>query len=151
MIHNFISPVMNARVTSEFGKRVLNGRTERHQGIDLASPTPGKKVDVYASRAGKVIRVGVLGTYGKIVMLEHYVNDRLYQTNYAHLDSSCVKIGDVVKQGQKIGVMGNTGGSFGVHLHFEIHNGAWKTSQPNAIDPRSWVDFKNNPDGTRKK
>lgn len=151
MIHNFISPVMNARITSKFGWRVLNGRKEWHQGIDLASPTPGKKVDVFASRDGKVIRVGVLGTYGKIVMLEHNVNGNRYETNYAHLDSSCVKLGQVIKQGQKIGVMGNTGGSYGVHLHFEIHRGKWATSQPNAIDPQSWIDFKNNPDGTRMK
>jgi len=145
MIHNFISPVMNARLTSKFGWRNIGRGKEWHQGVDLASPVAGKRVPVYASRDGRVSFVGALGTYGNTVRLLHDVKGNVYETNYAHLTSDCVELGQEIKQGQQIGVMGNTGGSFGVHLHFEIHRGRYKKGQPNAIDPLLWVDLKNNP------
>lgn len=137
----FNCPVMGARLTSAFGWRVLNGQRQWHQGIDLASPVAGKKVPVYASAEGTVTRVQLLGTYGKVVMILHNINGKTMETNYAHLDSTCVRVGQKVKQGEKIGVMGNTGGSFGVHLHFEIHQGRWTTGQPNAIDPMKWIEL----------
>ena len=46
-----------------------------------------------------------------------------------------MNVGQTVKQGQRIGWMGNTSSSTAQHLHFEIHNGKWATGQPNAIDP----------------
>lgn len=60
------------------------------------------------------------GGYGKFVLIEH-PNDT--KTRYAHLDKTLASIGDYVKQGQEIGVMGNTGnthGPTGCHLHFEV-------------------------------
>ena len=136
---NFICPVQNARLTSKFGWRDIGRGKEWHQGVDLAGKTPGSKVPVYASASGKVTRVGKLGTYGNVVMILHTIGGKTYETNYAHLDSYKVKVGQQVKQGEQIGIMGNTGGSFGVHLHFEIHNGRWATGQPNAVDPMKYI------------
>lgn len=135
----FNCPVENARLTSKFGYRDIGRGKEFHQGIDVASPVPNKRVPVYASADGIVSRARVIGTYGNVVMIKHTISGKSYETNYAHLDSSCVKEGQRVKQGQKIGIMGNTGGSFGVHLHFEIHDPSYQAGQPYAIDPMKWI------------
>lgn len=138
---HFIYPLKGEyRITSKFGYRDIGRGRELHQGLDICDKVAGKKVPVYASADGKVIRVGALGTYGNVVMIQHNINGKRMDTNYAHLDSYTVKVGDTVKQGQQIGISGNTGGSFGVHLHFEIHNGAWATGQPNAVDPLLYLD-----------
>ncbi len=136
---DFISPVVNARLTSKFGWRNLGFGKEWHQGIDLASTG---KVPIYASADGIVIRTGILSSYGNVVMIRHNINGKRMDTNYAHLDSYCVKVGQTVKQGQQIGIMGMTGRSYGIHLHFEIHNGAWATGQPNAVDPMKYISLK---------
>lgn len=137
----FNCPVVNSRLTSPFGWRTINSVKEYHQGVDLASPIAGLKVPIYASADGVVSRAQVLSSYGNVVMLKHVIGGKPYETNYAHLDSYCVKVGQKVKQGQKIGIMGMTGRSYGVHLHFEIHNGSYAPSQPNAIDPMKWIEL----------
>lgn len=108
----------NFKITSHFGRR---GGTN-HNGIDLGMPigTP-----IFASKAGKVLKAGVDSkgiNYGggKIIMLEHPDGTA---TNYFHLNDWSVKTGDNVRQGQQIGLSGNTGGSTGPHLHFEIKEG----------------------------
>ena len=143
---NFINPIPNSYLTSPFGWRthpVTHQKQSWHQGIDLAIK-PNTNVKVLASADGKVIRVGKLGTYGNVVMIQHKINGKRMDTNYAHLKdgSMTVKVNQTVKQGDVIGIMGNTGSSTAHHLHFEIHNGEWKTGQPNAIDPLSVMDLK---------
>ncbi|MEK5231444.1 M23 family metallopeptidase [Lysinibacillus sp. FSL K6-0232] len=137
---NFICPVKNARLTSKFGWRNLGFGKEWHQGVDLASTG---KVPIYASAAGVISRAQALSSYGNVVMIRHTINGKVYETNYAHLDSYCVRIGQRVRQGQQIGVMGNIGRAFGIHLHFEIHRGLWATGQPNAIDPMNYISLLN--------
>ncbi|MFJ3387749.1 peptidoglycan DD-metalloendopeptidase family protein [Lysinibacillus sp. NPDC086135] len=137
----FNCPVVNARLTSPFGMRNIGRGWERHQGVDLASPIAGFKVPVYASAGGEVVWSAPLSTYGNSVRIVHTVNGKTYETNYAHLDKITVKNGQRVKQGEQIGIMGNNGGSFGVHLHFEIHNGRYASGQPNAIDPMTWIEL----------
>ena len=139
----FINPIPNSYLTSKFGWRthpVTGKRNSFHQGVDLARQ-PNTNVEVLAAADGTVIRVGPLGTYGNIVLISHKINGKRMDTNYAHLSSYNVKVGDIVKQGQQIGIMGNTGSSTAPHLHFEIHNGAWATGQPNAIDPARYIKF----------
>jgi len=71
-------------------------------------------------------------------MIVHSINGKTYETVYAHLKSYNVKIGQRVKAGDCIGYQGNTGGSVGQHLHFELHakgNGRWNNKYTNAVDP----------------
>lgn len=150
MKNNFICPVDKARLTSKFGYRTIDGQEEWHQGVDLAGPTPNVKVPVYASASGRVKKAGPLSSYGNRVLITHTIGGKTYETNYAHLDSWMVKEGQTVKQGQQIGIMGRTGRSYGVHLHFEIHNGLYAPSQPNAVDPMKYIRLTDNPSTINK-
>lgn len=138
---NFNCPVVKPRLTSVFGWRNIGRGKEWHQGVDLASPVAGLKVPIYASASGEVVWSAPLSTYGNSVRIVHTINGKTYETNYAHLDKATVVKGQIVKQGEQIGIMGNTGGSFGIHLHFEIHNGRYAPSQPNAVDPMKWIEL----------
>lgn len=73
---------------------------------------------VVAAAAGTVTRVANTGSvsYGRWIEIRH---GNGYTTRYAHLSSQTVNVGQVVHRGQKIGTVGNTGGSSGPHLHYE--------------------------------
>jgi hypothetical protein len=73
---------------------------------------------VVAAASGRVSRVENLGTrsYGRWIEINHGGG---YTTRYAHLSSQVIRVGQQVVRGQKIGTVGNTGGSFGAHLHYE--------------------------------
>ncbi len=91
-----------------------------HAGIDMYYN--GIENDpVYAALDGKVVvSQNSYGGYGKAVMIRSTVNGKKYYFLYAHLNGRNVKKGDTVKKGDKIGKAGNTGISYGAHLHFEI-------------------------------
>ena len=107
---NFKWPADGGYVSSQMGKRW--GRV--HQGIDIARPSSRS---IFASDNGVVTDVGYHGTYGNRIVISH---NNGYKTLYAHLSSIEVKVGQTVPQGSKIGVMGSTGRSTGMHLHFEV-------------------------------
>lgn len=89
-----------------------------HHGIDISgNGVYGKPV--LAADGGRVYEVsnGYGGGYGRYVMVDHGGG---YRTLYAHLSSVNVVTGQKVSQGQLIGHAGNTGNSYGAHLHFEI-------------------------------
>lgn len=77
---------------------------------------------VVAAAAGKVSRVANEGntSYGRWIEIDHGNGHR---TRYAHLSTQSIKLGQSVDQGQKIGTVGNTGGSSGAHLHYEQRSG----------------------------
>jgi len=112
----FKSPV-KGRLTSRMGfrKDPFTGRIAYHPGIDIANRTG---TPIYASQFGRIIYTGYRGGYGRTVMIAH---PKGYVTLYGHLSRILVRRGQVVKQGQVIAKMGNTGRSTGPHLHFEIH------------------------------
>ncbi|WP_214788593.1 M23 family metallopeptidase [Exiguobacterium sp. s21] len=133
----FIQPALG-RVSQGYGAASGAYGYTFHNGIDIAAPvgTPIK-----AAASGKVVLTRSTGAYGNRIMLQHSINGQTWHTNYAHLSSIGVKVGQTVTQGQTIGKMGSTGNSTGSHLHFEIHRGAYvySGSQPaNTVNPRNY-------------
>lgn len=130
----FIKPTSGS-VTSEYGQRWGT----LHAGIDIADKTTDTKV--VAAASGTVIRSYYSSTYGNCVFITHQLNGQTYTTVYAHLENRVVKNGQQVSQGQLLGYMGNTGHSFGKHLHFEIHEGLWNIVKSNSVDPRGYLNI----------
>ena len=126
----------NGRFTSKFGWRDIGYGQEFHYGIDLAAPTG---TPVVAAADGVVIHSSPMSTYGNLVMITHNINGQVFTTVYAHLSGYWVSKGDVVKKGQKIAPVGNTGRSFGSHLHFELHVGEWNGKRSNAVNPLRYI------------
>ncbi|MBB6445122.1 murein hydrolase activator EnvC family protein [Bacillus benzoevorans] len=121
----------SGRLSSGFGYRGFNGGGF-HYGVDIAQ---GGTVPVVAAADGVVIRSYFSTSYGNCIMIAHSVNGQTYTTVYAHLSSRSVEDSAVVSKGQQIGYMGNTGDSYGQHLHFELHRGPWNAAKSNAINP----------------
>jgi murein DD-endopeptidase MepM/ murein hydrolase activator NlpD len=107
----WLLPLDDFQFTSPFGVRM----GKLHSGIDLAAPegTPYKAV-----HGGKVTAAGYNGGYGYMISIQQ---DDGTEIIYAHSRRLLVKTGDVVKAGQVIAEVGNTGYSYGTHLHLEIH------------------------------
>jgi peptidoglycan hydrolase CwlO-like protein len=103
-----------------------------HAGVDLAAKGT---VPVVSAADGVVIRSYYSSSYGNAIFIAHSINGQTYTTVYAHLSSRAVGEGQVVSKGQFIGNMGNTGDSYGQHLHFELHRGGWNASKSNAVNP----------------
>lgn len=122
-------------VTSEFGIRSLGD----HKGIDIGKR--GASVPIVAAADGQVFRSYYSSTYGNAIFITHNVNGKVYTTVYAHMESRNVRGNETVKKGQVIGYMGNTGRSYGAHLHFEMHEGPWNLEKTNAVDPRKYINF----------
>jgi len=113
LISGWLRPVASRVITSGYGWRWLFGRKNYHKGIDLKAPY----VSVLATKSGRVKYAGWLGSYGNTVIITH---ENGYQSMYAHLSRIYVHAGMEVSRGKTIGKSGNTGYSFGPHLHFEI-------------------------------
>jgi murein DD-endopeptidase MepM/ murein hydrolase activator NlpD len=109
-------PAEMIRLTSDFGTRSdpFRGRAAMHAGLDLAGPvgTP-----IYATADGVVGHAGVRGAYGNLIEIEHGSG---IGTRYGHLSRISVSVGQRVRRGQLIGLMGSTGRSTGSHLHYEV-------------------------------
>ncbi|MDP3403826.1 MAG: peptidoglycan DD-metalloendopeptidase family protein [Brevundimonas sp.] len=111
-----------ARTTSGFGVRFdpFNGRPAVHQGQDFAAPL---NTAIHATAPGIVSFAGVRSGYGNTVEIDH---GRGFKTRFAHLNTMAVQPGQRVALGQRIGGMGTTGRSTGVHLHYEV----WMDGRP---------------------
>ena len=123
----------NFKLTSPYGDRILNGKSEFHAGVDLVGVDD---TTVYAP-CDAVVIVSQMVTdkknrtweWGNYVCLASL--DGMYHIYICHLAERSVMQGQKVKKGDKIGVMGNTGYSFGAHTHFEVRR-AGTTSKINA-------------------
>lgn len=114
-------------VSSEFGRRWH----KPHEGIDIAAD---EGEPVYASAAGQVLYADSrMRGYGNVVILRH---DSQVTTLYAHNESLKVRLGDKVKQGQVIALLGSTGHSTGPHIHFEMRR-SHEPLDPRGVLPKS--------------
>ena len=127
----FADPVPSGayRLTSGFGHRrdPMGRGTRMHSGVDFAgaSGTP-----IHTTADGVVTRAGWMRGYGKTIEIEHAFG---IVTRYAHLSSIDVTKGQRLSRGDRIGGMGTTGRSTGVHLHYEVHaNGT-------PVNPMSYI------------
>lgn len=96
------------------------GKKSFHTGIDLVGNTGSKVLSV---KNGEVTHAGWQNGYGNCVEIKHIgENGKVFYTFYAHMrnNSICVTKGQIVVEGQVVGVQGSTGNSTGDHLHFEI-------------------------------
>jgi murein DD-endopeptidase MepM/ murein hydrolase activator NlpD len=121
-------------VSSTMGERW----NKQHAGIDIAA---SGTVPVVAAADGVVSRSYFSSTYGNVVFVTHSIGGQQWTTVYAHLSSRQVGEGAVVAKGQQVGIMGNTGHSFGQHLHFELHKGPWNYSKSNAVNPLNYINI----------
>ena len=122
-------PVTSGYISSRFGNRTdpFTGRAAFHKGVDFAG-REGAKVVAVAS--GVVIWTGDRSGYGQMVEVNH---GNGYVTRYAHNSESLVALGDTVKRGQEIALMGETGRATGPNLHFELlRNGR-------VVDPLPYI------------
>ena len=119
----------NLVITSLFGNRLnpFGYGTEAHNGIDFVDAYGSP---VYATASGLVTSAGIEGGYGLVVVINHNYG---YSTLYAHLSGVAVKPETLVKRGQLIGYLGNSGRSTGPHLHYSIYQGE------KLIDPRQYL------------
>jgi murein DD-endopeptidase MepM/ murein hydrolase activator NlpD len=123
------APVAGGYVSSLFGMRTdpFTGEVSMHSGMDFAG-NEGQAVDAVA--AGVVTWAGDRSGYGNLVEIDH---GNGYATRYGHNETILVHVGEVVKKGEVIALMGSTGRSTGPHVHFEVlYNGV-------AIDPARFV------------
>lgn len=105
--------------------------TADHRGIDIGG---GYETTIVAADSGTVIAAGrgvEHWSYGNSVCINH---GNGFCTRYAHLNSIHVSAGQAVRKGQLIGGMGNTGNSFGCHLHFEVLKGGQWGAIQNPLD-----------------
>jgi murein DD-endopeptidase MepM/ murein hydrolase activator NlpD len=126
-----IAPVdlSKTKITSGYGMRmhpILN-EVRLHTGIDFES-LEGEIVKATAD--GIVMENSVDAYRGQFILIKH---GDTFSTSYSHLNSSIVKVGDIILEGQTIGYVGNTGLSKGAHLHYEV------LKDGKAVDPKAYM------------
>lgn len=111
------SPLSLPRITSPFGMRrhPVTEKKSFHNGVDLTADTP----IVMSIYDGKVEQVGDHPFLGRFICIDH----RGVHSIYGHLSGWLVVVGDKVRAGQEIAVMGRTGRATGIHLHFSVRIG----------------------------
>ena len=118
----FLKAILPPKITSPFGPRVIEGKPNNHNGIDIKADYE----TLYAPLAGDIM-FGYNELSGNFARIDHGP----FVTAYAHL-SSALTAKDTVAEGEPFAVSGDTGHSFGAHLHFGIQiEDIW-------IDPTDW-------------
>lgn len=122
-------PVLSGWLSSNFGNRLdpFTGKRAWHNGVDFAGREGS---DIVAVASGVVSWSGERYGYGKMVEVAHGEG---VTTRYAHNLENTVKVGDMVRRGEVIALMGNSGRSTGPHVHFEV----FKNGRP--VDPASYL------------
>jgi murein DD-endopeptidase MepM/ murein hydrolase activator NlpD len=141
--YRFIWPEPQAQVSQPFGPTSFwfeppyGGYPHFHSGIDLVEPFGSP---VYAADDGIVALVGSSSSgYGNYVVIAHSGG---LDTLYGHLSTALVKVGQLVAQGQPIGLEGSSGNSTGAHLHFELRIAQQPINPAPYLPPGPPSDFK---------
>ena len=110
-----IKPV-NGWLTSGFGKRIspFTGKSDFHTGIDIANSSG---TTIIATGNGRISKANSERFMGKRVAIDHGYG---YITQYGHMKKILVNVGQKVKRGDVIGLVGKTGRTTGPHLHYEV-------------------------------
>ena len=122
-------PINKGWMSSRFGRRTdpFTGQIAWHGGVDFAGKEDSEIVSV---AAGVVTWAKERHGYGRMVEINHGGG---FTTRYAHNNENLVKVGDVVKKGQVVALMGSSGRSTGPHVHFEVYKNG------RAVDPASYI------------
>ena len=131
-------PVNPVRITSKYGKRNtgIKGASTFHKGIDLGANRKLPQTPIFSVCSGVVTKNEFHSVRGYYIIIKH---DETYSTLYQHLKCKpMLKVGERVKTGQQIGIMGNTSATLSIaeHLHFEL----WENGKP--IDPQPYLEGK---------
>ena len=134
-----IQPVLNKdlkRMASGYGWRVdpVYHIRRFHEGMDFSAPVG---TDIFATGTGTVVYSGWRQGYGETIEIDHGFG---YLTRYAHCHKLFVRVGQKVKRGDVIALVGNTGKSTGPHVHYEVHY------QGRPIDPRNYYFYDLSPE-----
>ncbi|MBQ3632964.1 MAG: M23 family metallopeptidase [Paludibacteraceae bacterium] len=134
-----IQPVLNKdlkHMASGYGWRIdpVYHIRRFHEGMDFSAPVG---TDIFATGNGTVVYSGWRQGYGETVVIDHGFN---YETLYAHCSRRMVRVGQKVKRGDVIALVGNTGKSTGPHVHYEVHY----NSRP--VDPRNFYFYDLSPE-----
>ena len=116
-LKSFIWPTTVTKLlTSGYGGRdaPCPGASSNHLGVDIGAP---RNTDILAAQSGTVTFAGWNGGYGNCVMIQHEWG---VKTVYGHMNKISVSVGQTVKKGEVIGLVGSTGVSTGPHIHYEI-------------------------------
>lgn len=140
-------PTPDHWVTSEYGPR--NGRF--HEGIDMSGGPAVYGSDIPAIGAGTVQQAGANGAFGFSVIINHGTfGGYTLHSLYAHMVTTPpVSVGQTVAKGATIGLVNNTGSSFGSHLHLETHkvpigqSMRWDNLNPSYSSPRTAINPRN--------
>lgn len=122
-------PVHQGWMSSRFGRRVdpFSGKVSFHPGVDFAAR---KGTKIVATASGVVTWAGPRYGYGNLVQISH---GNGISTRYGHAEKVLVKLGDIVRTGDVIALVGSTGRSTGPHVHYEV----LKNGHP--VDPQPYI------------
>ena len=133
---NFQWPFSLSTVTSEYGPRTTP-YTGFHEGIDFGNPPATAGAPIIAAGDGTVAVNTFSAGWGNYVRITHTVNGQQLSTLYAHMNAPGLPpVGSSVSKGDVIGYVGNTGNSYGAHLHLECWMG---TSYGTHVNPRAFM------------
>ena len=124
------------RVSSGFGKRwdpIKKNRRANHRGLDFAAP---RNTPLLATAPGRVSFAGTRGAFGRTVEIDH---GNGFKTRFAHMNKIKVRAGQRVELGDTVGLMGTTGRSTGVHLHYEVLYRGRQVNPKNFIEAGRYV------------
>jgi len=151
MSNKFVMPVKGKYgITSPFGWRkdpVTKKNTRHHNGADIV--TGRKDEPVLAVMNGRIVKAqkstAKSGGFGYYVVVRHFIDGKFYTSLYAHMKANSfkVRVGQLVKAGDQLGIMGTTGYSTGVHLHLEIWKGrthGWSADGKGFVEPISFLE-----------